>query len=80
MLNRTKLEGKIGSGFVENTSLSGQDGQSYFFNQGTLAVIHNSQDGMNFRVFTGFQQRLDTANALNNYLSTLSGMQLGLDF
>lgn len=80
MLNRTKLEGKIGSGFVENTSLSGQEGQSYFFNQGTLAVIHNSQDGMNFRVFTGFQQRLDTANALNNYLSTLSGMQLGLDF
>lgn len=80
MFSRTKLEGKIGSGFAENTSLSGSEGQRYFFNQGTLSVIYNSEEGMNLRVFTGFQQRLDTANSINNYLSTLSGMQLGLDF
>jgi hypothetical protein len=80
MLPRTKLEAKIGSGFAENTSLAGKEGQSYLFNQGTLAVIYNSQEGMNLRMFTGFQQRLDASNSQNNYLSTLSGMQLGLEF
>jgi len=80
MLPRTKLEGKIGAGFSENTSLAGKEGDSFYFSQGTLAVIYESQEGLNMRVFTGFQQRLDDRNPESNYISTLSGVQLGLGF
>lgn len=80
MLPRTKLEGKLGAGFAENTSLAGFEGQSYYFSQGSLALIYQSQSGLNMRVFTSFQQRLDDTNPDSNYLSTLSGMQLGLGF
>jgi len=80
MLPRTKLEGKIGAGFAENSSLAGKEGQSFYFTQGTVAVIYESQEGLNLRIFTGFQQRLDDSNPDSNYLSTLSGMTLGLGF
>lgn len=77
---KTKVELELATGTSENQKLTGAEGDSYFFNQGTLTLEYLPRDGVNLRLFTSLQQRLGASNPDSDFLSNTSGMELGLGF
>lgn len=74
---RMQVEAAVLSGYSESTSDDGNG--NFFFNQANVAVSYALLDDLNIRLFGNVQQRLRDTEG-ENYLSTTSGMSLGMRF